>query len=115
MEIDITAEEFYNSCHLRSNGRFCGKSTGKKGAIRVPMSEAARRSNAILRRQAADRRSKEYGDAKRNIKGGWNDREKGQGGIVRDGLAGRGQAAKMRNARKAKDWKSDWDKVDANK
>lgn len=74
-------EEFYNSCHLKDSGRFCGRAQGKKGAIRVPMSENARRSNAILRRLASDRKSKEYKTAKQNMNGKWADREKGQGGL----------------------------------
>jgi hypothetical protein len=55
-----TVEEFYNSCHSRDSGKFCGvKAKGKK-VLRVPMSDAARRSNAVLRRLSADRKSKEY-------------------------------------------------------
>lgn len=53
-------EEFYNSCHNTSDGKFCGRGAKGKKVIRVPFSEAARRSNSILRRLASDRKSKEY-------------------------------------------------------
>lgn len=76
-------EEFYNSCHSKADGRFCGSASKGKGVLRVPMSDAARRSNAILRRMASDRKSKEYKTAKQNMKGSWADREKGQGGTGR--------------------------------
>lgn len=111
MEIEITAEEFYNACHLASNGKFCGKGGKKKGKIMVPMSEAARKSNALLRRMSADRRSKDYATAKKNIKGDWNSREKGQGGVLRDGLASKGQATKMRNERKDASARSNFNKA----
>jgi hypothetical protein len=51
-------EEFYNSCHLKSNGRFCGVGAKGKGVGRVPMSDAARASNAALRGKAAKTRRK---------------------------------------------------------
>jgi hypothetical protein len=51
-------EEFYNSCHLKSNGKFCGVGTKGKSASRVPMSDAARASNASLRAKAAKTRRK---------------------------------------------------------
>lgn len=51
-------EEFYNSCHLKSNGKFCGKATRSRGT-RVPMSDAARASNAAIRGQSAKRRKTE--------------------------------------------------------
>ena len=76
-----TVEEFYNSCHSKSNGRFCGTAAKGKGVVRVPMSDGARRSNAILRSTAAARRSKEYKTAQSRAKGTWADREKGQGGL----------------------------------
>lgn len=51
-------EEFYNSCHLKSNGKFCGAGTKGKVAKQVPMSDAARASNAALRGKAAKTRKK---------------------------------------------------------
>ena len=51
-------EEFYNSCHLKSNGRFCGAGAKGKGVGRVPMSDAARASNAAIRGKAAKMRKK---------------------------------------------------------
>jgi hypothetical protein len=60
-------QEFYNSCHNTSDGRFCGRGAKGKKVIRVPMSDAARRSNAMLRRLAADRRSKEYKNTRRRL------------------------------------------------
>lgn len=53
-------EEFYNSCHLKSNGKFCGGKTKAKVAHQVPMSDRARKSNAILRGLKAARNSKPY-------------------------------------------------------
>jgi hypothetical protein len=60
-------EEFYNSCHTTTDGRFCGRGAKGKRVIRVPMSDAARRSNAILRRVASDRKSKEYKNTRRRL------------------------------------------------
>jgi hypothetical protein len=51
-------EEFYNSCHLKSNGKFCGAGTKGRVAKRVPMSDAARASNAAIRGKAAKMRKK---------------------------------------------------------
>ena len=78
-------EEFYNSCHTKADGRFCGVKARGKGVQRVPMSEAARRSNAILRATASARKSKEYKQAKKAIGGSWARREHGQGGNVGKG------------------------------
>lgn len=74
-------EEFYNSCHTKTDGRFCGATAKGKSVSRVPMSEGARRSNAILRGLAAARKSGEYKNAKSRIKDTWANREKGQGGL----------------------------------
>lgn len=60
-------EEFYNSCHTTTDGRFCGRGAKGKRVIRVPFSEAARRSNATLRRLASDRKSKEYKNTRRRL------------------------------------------------
>lgn len=51
-------EEFYNSCHYKANGKFCGTGTKGKVAKQVPMSDAARASNAALRAKAAKTRKK---------------------------------------------------------
>ena len=51
-------EEFYNSCHLKSNGKFCGTGTKGKVAKRVLMSDAARASNAAIRGKSAKMRKK---------------------------------------------------------
>lgn len=72
--------EFYNAFHGK-DGRFTFKKGGKRGKIHVPMSDNARRSNAILRSVAAARRSKEYKTARERVRGSWADREKGQGGL----------------------------------
>lgn len=85
-------EEFYNSCHFKETGRFCGASAKGKNIIRVPMSDAARKSNAILRGLTSARRSKDYKTASKNIKGTWANREKGQGGL---------RGVKGRNSKKA--------------
>ena len=61
-------EEFYNSCHLKSNGRFCGVGAKGKGVQRIPMSANARKSNAILRANAAARRSPQYKSTVKAIK-----------------------------------------------
>lgn len=92
-ELDATTlvEEFYNAFHDKA-GRFTFKKGGKRGKIHVPMSENARKSNAILRRLASDRKSKEYKTAKQRIAGSWADREKGQGGL---------RGAKGANSKKA--------------
>lgn len=110
-EID-PIEEFYNSCHLKANGRFCGKAGGKKGKIQVPMSEQARRSNAILRAHAAAKRSKEYKVAQQRARGSWADREKGQGGLrgVKGANSKKADAARTKNAKtgaNTKKWKTD--------
>lgn len=55
-ESDIV-EEFYNSCH-GPNGRFCSAGAKGKGIKRVPMSSAARASNAAIRGKAAKARKK---------------------------------------------------------
>lgn len=55
-ESDIV-EEFYNSCH-GPNGRFCSAGAKGKGIKRVPMSDAARASNAAIRGKAARARKK---------------------------------------------------------
>jgi hypothetical protein len=97
-------EEFYNSCHTTADGRFCGRGAKGKKVIRVPMSEAAQRSNAILRRVAADRKSKEYKTARARVNDTWANREKGQGGLRSAGASGRNSgkadAARAANARK---------------
>lgn len=81
----LVVEEFYNSCHTKADGRFCNvKSKGKK-YTRVPMSEAARRSNAILRGVASARKNKDYKSAKKAIGSSWARREHGQGGNVGKG------------------------------
>lgn len=78
-------EEFYNSCHTHADGRFCGVASKGKKYLRVPMSEAARRSNAILRSTASARKSPEYKAAKKAIGGSWARREHGQGGNMGTG------------------------------
>lgn len=94
-------EEFYNSCHNRSDGRFCGRGAKGKSVLRVPMSDAARKSNAILRRLASDRKSKEYKTAQARARGSWADREKGQGGNKGMGSNSRkADAARAANAKK---------------
>lgn len=93
-------EEFYNSCHSKANGTFCGGSSKGKGVIRVPMSEAASRSNAILRRLASDRKSKEYKTAKARIHDTWANREVGQGGLrgIKGANSKKADAARATNA-----------------
>lgn len=96
----LAVEEFYNSCHNTSDGRFCGRGAKGKKVIRVPFSEGARRSNAILRRLASDRKSKEYKTAQARAKGTWADREKGQGGNKGTGANSRkADAARAKNAK----------------
>lgn len=56
-ESDIV-EEFYNSCHGK-DGRFCSATAKGRGIKRVPMSDAARASNAAIRGKAAKARRKE--------------------------------------------------------
>ena len=51
-------EEFYNSCHYKANGKFCGTGTKGKVAKRVLMSDAARASNAAIRGKSAKMRKK---------------------------------------------------------
>lgn len=58
-------EEFYNSCHTKADGRFCGVGAKGKGVRRIPMSDNARKSNQILRGLAAARRSPQYKAQKR--------------------------------------------------
>lgn len=93
-------EEFYNAFHDKA-GRFTFKKGGKRGKIVVPMSDAARRSNAVLRSMAAARRSKEYKTAVQRIKGTWADREKGQGGLrhVKGTNSKKADAARAANAK----------------
>jgi hypothetical protein len=97
----VIVEEFYNSCHLKSNGTFCGTATKGKSAIRVPMSDAARRSNAVMRSLSAARRSPQYKTAQSRIKGTWADREKGQGGLrgVKGSNSKKADAARAANAK----------------
>lgn len=78
-------EEFYNSCHTKQDGRFCGVKARGKGVSRVPMSDAARRSNAILRSVASARKSGAYKSAKKAIGSSWARREHGQGGNLGKG------------------------------
>jgi hypothetical protein len=98
----VLVEEFYNSCHSKSDGKFCGTAAKGKGIVRVPMSEAARRSNAILRSMSAARRSKEYKVAQQRARGTWADREKGQGGLrgVSGSNSKKADAARAANAKK---------------
>ena len=96
-------EEFYNSCHTKDSGRFCALSRrgkGPKGAKIVPMSEGARRSNAILRGLASARKSKEYKIAQKNAAGTWANRETGQGGLrgVKGVHSKKADAARAANA-----------------
>jgi len=96
-------EEFYNSCHTKESGKFCALSRrgkGPKGAKIVPMSEGARRSNAILRGLASARKSKEYAIAKKNATGTWANRETGQGGLrgVKGTHSKKADAARAANA-----------------
>jgi len=94
-------EEFYNAFHGK-DGRFTFRKGGKRGKIFVPMSEAARRSNAVLRSMASARKSKEYKTAVERIKGTWADREKGQGGLrhVKGANSKKADAARAANAKK---------------
>jgi hypothetical protein len=62
-------EEFYNSCHTTTDGRFCGRKAKGKKVIRVPMSDAARKSNALLRGISAARKTKEYRMTRNKLKG----------------------------------------------
>lgn len=105
-------EEFYNSCHTRADGRFCGIKSSSSRATRVPMSENARKSNAILRRLSADRKSKEYKTAKQNAEGSWANREKGQGGTgrIKGTNSRKADAARATNAKTGvttKKWNND--------
>jgi hypothetical protein len=94
-------EEFYNSCHRKADGRFCGVAAKGKGVIRVPMSDAARRSNAILRAAHSARKSKEYKQAKKAINSSWARREHGQGGNVGTGRnSAKADRARVKNAAK---------------
>lgn len=96
--IDIV-EEFYNAFHDKA-GRFTFKKGGKRGKIHVPMSENARRSNAIMRSLSSARKSKEYKNAVARVKGSWADREKGQGGLrhVKGANSKKADAARAKNA-----------------
>lgn len=93
-------EEFYNSCHLKANGKFCGTGTKGKVAHHVPMSDAARRSNAVLRSVSSARKSKEYATAKKAINKSWAGRETGQGGLrhVKGANSKKADAARAANA-----------------
>lgn len=95
-------EEFYNAYHSKADGRFTFSKGGKRGKIHVPMSEGARSSNAILRRLASDRKSKEYKTAKKNMSGSWADREKGQGGTgrIKGSNSKKADEARASNAKK---------------
>jgi len=78
----IETEDFYNPYHSKANGRFTFSKGGKRGKVHVPMSENAKRSNALLRSIAAARRSKEYKVAQARVRDPkWANREKGQGGL----------------------------------
>lgn len=90
-------EEFYNSCHTHTDGKFCGRGAKGKGVLRVPFSEAARRSNAVLRSVASARKSSQYKSAKKAISGSWARREHGQGGNLGKGT----NSAKADRARAA--------------
>lgn len=92
-------EEFYNAFHGK-DGRFTFRKGGKRGKIYVPMSDAARKSNAVLRSMASARKSKEYKTAVQRIKGTWADREKGQGGLrhVKGANSKKADAARATNA-----------------
>lgn len=93
-------EEFYNAYHDKSTGRFTFAKGGKRGKLHVPMSDAARSSNAILRRLASDRKSKEYKQARKNMNDTWANREKGQGGLrgVKGNNSKKADAARAANA-----------------
>lgn len=93
-------EEFYNAFHSKADGRFTFAKGGVRGKIHVPMSDAARRSNAILRGLTSARKSKEYKTAKQNIHGTWANREKGQGGLrsVKGHNSKKSDAARALNA-----------------
>lgn len=91
-------EEFYNSCHTKHDGTFCGKGRKGKGIHRVPMSAAARQSNALLRGMSAARKSKDYKTAAARIKGTWANREHSQGGLGR----GRGTGSRAADSARAK-------------
>jgi hypothetical protein len=92
-------EEFYNAFHGK-DGRFTFRKGGKRGKIYVPMSENARRSNAVLRSMAAARRSPEYKIGIQRMRGSWADREKGQGGLrhVKGVNSKKADAARAKNA-----------------
>lgn len=108
-------EEFYNAFHDPKSGRFTFRKGGKKGKIHVPMSDAARRSNAILRSTAAARKSKEYKQAKKNANGSWADRETGQGGLrgIKGASSKKADAARAGNAKTGAGTKAHNAKVDA--
>lgn len=101
-ELDLNlVEEFYNAFHDKSNGRFTYKKGGKRGKIHVPMSDSARKSNAIMRSFSAARKSKEYKTAVQRVKGSWANREKGQGGLrhVKGANSKKADAARAANAK----------------
>lgn len=95
-------EEFYNSCHGKADGKFCGAAAKGKGVTRVPMSDAARQSNAILRSMSAARKSKDYKVAKKAINKPWGSREVGQGGLrnVKGANSKKADLARAANAKK---------------
>lgn len=45
-EVVSVVEEFYNSCHTRADGRFCGRAAKGKRILRIPMSAKAAQSYA---------------------------------------------------------------------
>lgn len=84
----VETEDFYNPFHSKADGRFTFSKGGKRGKVHVPMSDNAKRSNALLRSIAAARRSKEYKVAQARVRDPkWANREKGQGGLR--GITGR--------------------------
>lgn len=108
---DETVEEFYNPYHDKA-GRFTFKKGGKRGKIVVPMSDSARKSNAILRAYNSAKKSKEYKTAQARSRGSWADREKGQGGLrgVKGANSRKADAARAKNAKTGaitKKWNND--------
>jgi len=103
-EMGTETEEFYNPFHDKG-GKFTFKRGGKRGKIHVPMSDAARSSNAILRAHSAAKKSKEYKTAQKNARGTWANREKGQGGlrgIAKGANSKKADAARAANAQGGK-------------
>jgi len=111
-EMGTETEEFYNPFHDKG-GKFTFKKGGKRGKIHVPMSDAARSSNAILRAHSAAKKSKEYKTAQKNARGTWANREKGQGGlrgIAKGANSKKADAARAMNAKEGvttKKWNND--------